>query len=175
MNPHALDSILQPQLPAAARGVAVPSAPIVSGCQGMVTAIALSIVRDVPASEDIAQDAFVSAWQHLQRLQNPDSFLPWLRQITRNLARDHLPAQVYRANPAGDIEAVIAAVADPGLDPEESLAESPEAIIAAEVTDAPPQETREMRLRYSPEGQGSPAGHNPPGAGGRPSPDQAQK
>lgn len=155
MSADVLDSIIQTHLPAASRGDHVAYGRIVSSCQGMVTSIALSIVRDVPASEDIAQDAFINAWQNLRKLGNPASFLPWLRQITRNLARDHLRAQVYRANPAGDIEAVIAAVADPGLDPEESLAESQEAIIAAEVIDALPEESREVLLLYYREGQSS--------------------
>ena len=101
MNADVLESIIQAQLPAAARGDAAAYGRIVAGCQGMVTAIALSIVRDVPASEDIAQDAFISAWQNLRKLGNPSSFLPWLRQITRNLARDHLRSQGYRANPSG--------------------------------------------------------------------------
>jgi len=121
----------------------------------MLNASELSIVRDVPASEDIAQDAFIRAWQNLRKLGNPSSFLPWLRQITRNLARDHLRAQGFRANPPGDIEALIAAVADPGLAPDEALAESQEARIAAGVIDALPEESREVLLLYYREGQSS--------------------
>jgi len=155
MNADVLESIIQAQLPAAARGDAAAYGRIVAGCQGMVTAIALSIVRDVPASEDIAQDAFISAWQNLRKLGNPSSFLPWLRQITRNLARDHLRSQGYRANPSGDIEALIAAVADPGLAPDEALSESQEARIAAGVIDALPEESREVLLLYYREGQSS--------------------
>ncbi|HMB55762.1 MAG TPA: sigma-70 family RNA polymerase sigma factor [Arenimonas sp.] len=155
MSADILDSIIQSHLPAAAKGDQAAYGRIVQNCQSMVTSIAWSIVRDVPASEDIAQDAFISAWQNLRKLGNPSSFLPWLRQITRNLARDHLRAQVYRANPAGDIEAVIAAVADPGLDPEEHLAETQEARIAAAVIDALPEESREVLLLYYREGQSS--------------------
>lgn len=155
MNADVLESIIQAQLPAAARGDAAAYGRIVSGCQGMVTAIALSIVRDVPASEDIAQDAFIKAWQNLRKLGNPSSFLPWLRQITRNLARDHLRSQSYRANPPGNIEAVIASVADPGLTPDDALAESQEARIAAGVIDALPEESREVLLLYYREGQSS--------------------
>ena len=91
-----LDSLIDTHLPAAARGDRDAYGRIVAGCQSTVTSIALAIVRDVPASEDVAQEAFLSAWQNLRRLKNPDSFLPWLRQITRNLARDHLRAQRRR-------------------------------------------------------------------------------
>ena len=88
----AIDALIDRELPAARSGDRAAYGRIVAGCQNTVTAIALAITRDVPASEDIAQDAFLSAWQHIRRLQNPASFLPWLRQITRNLARDHLRA-----------------------------------------------------------------------------------
>ena len=92
---------------------ALPWPPLV-----FVAAIALAIVRDVPASEDIAQEAFLSAWQNLRRLQNPASFLPWLRQITRNLARDHLRARRRLPREADDADAAIEAAADPRPDPD---------------------------------------------------------
>ncbi|MFT3805323.1 RNA polymerase sigma factor [Arenimonas sp.] len=155
MNAEVLESVIATHLPAAARGDTAAYGRIVANCQGMVTSIALAIVRDVPASEDIAQDAFLSAWQNLRKLGNPQSFLPWLRQITRNLARDHLRAQKYRANPEGDVEALIAAVADPTPGPQETLAESQEARIAADVIDALPEDTRETLLLYYREGQSS--------------------
>lgn len=155
MNADLLDSVIATHLPAAAGGDQAAYGRIVANCQGMVTSIALAIVRDVPASEDIAQDAFLSAWQNLRKLGNPQSFLPWLRQITRNLARDHLRAQRYRANPDGDVEALIAAVADPLPGPQETLAERQDARIAAEVIDALPEDTRETLLLYYREGQSS--------------------
>ena len=93
MNAMSLDLILQAELPAAARGSQDAYGRIVHACQNTVTAIALAITRDVQASEDIAQEAFLKAWQQLDRLKNSASFLPWLRQITRNLARDWLRAQ----------------------------------------------------------------------------------
>lgn len=155
MNAEVLESVIATHLPAASRGDTAAYGRIVANCQGMVTSIALAIVRDVPASEDIAQDAFLSAWQNLRRLGNPQSFLPWLRQITRNLARDHLRSQKYRANPEGDVEALIAAVADPTPGPQETLAESQEARIAADVIDALPEDTRETLLLYYREGQSS--------------------
>ena len=88
MNALALDLMLQTELPAATRGSQEAYGRIVHACQNTVTAIALAITRDVQASEDIAQEAFLKAWQQLDRLKNTASFLPWLRQITRNLARD---------------------------------------------------------------------------------------
>ena len=150
-----LDSLIDTHLPAAARGDREAYGRIVAGCQTTVTSIALAIVRDVPASEDIAQEAFLSAWQNLRKLNNPASFLPWLRQITRNLARDHLRAQHLRANPATDVEALIATLADPHPGPAEQLATDQERAVAAGVIDALPEESREVLLLYYREGQSS--------------------
>ena len=90
MNAEALNALIQAELPRAQRGDQAAYGRIVAACQGGISAIALAMVRDVPSSEDIAQEAFIKGWTSLPRLRNPSSFLPWLRQITRNLARDHL-------------------------------------------------------------------------------------
>jgi RNA polymerase sigma factor (sigma-70 family) len=153
MNAEVLESIVATHLPAASNGDQQAYGRIVEGCQTTVTSIALAIVRDVPASEDIAQEAFISAWQQLKKLNNPSSFMPWLRQITRNLSLDYLRSQKYRANPAGDIEAMMLAVADPTPGPSEFLAEQEDAKIAAAVIDALPEESREVLLLYYREGQ----------------------
>ncbi|MFY2764418.1 RNA polymerase sigma factor [Arenimonas sp. MALMAid1274] len=155
MNTEVLESLIDTHLPAAAGGDREAYGRIVSGCQGTVTSIALAIVRDVPASEDIAQEAFLSAWQNLRKLNNRASFLPWLRQITRNLARDHLRAQGHRVAPVADVEALIASIADPRPGPSESLAEQQEHAIAAAVIDSLPEESREVLLLYYREGQSS--------------------
>lgn len=155
MSSDVLDSLVHAHLPAAARGDQAAYGRIVAGCQGTITAIALAITRDVPASEDVAQEAFLSAWQNLRKLRNPDSFLPWLRQITRNLARDHLRARARRSEVAGDVEPLLAQVADPHPEPAEGLGEAQEFAIAADVIDQLPEESREVLLLYYREGQNS--------------------
>lgn len=155
MSTQILESLIHAHYPAAARGDRDAYGRIVSGCQSTVTSIALAIVRDVPTSEDIAQEAFLSAWQNLRKLKNPASFLPWLRQITRNLARDHLRGQGLRRTSQGDIEAALAAVADPHPGPPERLAQAQEEAAAADVIDRLPEESREVLLLYYREGQSS--------------------
>jgi hypothetical protein len=61
-DPAAIDALLRRDFPAARTGDRDAYGRIVGACQNTVTAIALAIVRDVPSSEDIAQDAFLSAW-----------------------------------------------------------------------------------------------------------------
>ena len=155
MNALALDLMLQTELPAATRGSQEAYGRIVHACQNTVTAIALSITRDVAASEDIAQEAFLRAWQRLDRLKNHDSFLPWLRQITRNLARDHLRARRHAAMTGQDAELAIAIAADPAPEPGERLLATEQETAALELIDALPAESRETLLLYYREGQRS--------------------
>src|SRR5690606_38740116 len=121
MSTDAIDLLIRRELPAAAGGDRDAYGRIVAASQNAVTAVALAITRDVPASEDIAQDAFLSAWQQLKRLHSPDSFLPWLRQITRNLARDHLRGGRRRPIDGEAAELAIAHAADPSATPMERL------------------------------------------------------
>ena len=155
MTTATVESLIHANLPAAARGDREAYSRIVAACQNPITAIALAIVRDVQASEDIAQDAFLSAWQHLRRLQNPASFLPWLRQITRNLARDHLRAQRNRPLDGLGAELAIASAADPAPTPAEQLVADEREAAAAELISALPAESREVLLLYYREDQSS--------------------
>lgn len=155
MHALTLDATLHHELPAARRGDKAAYGRIVSACQNTITAIALSITRDVAASEDIAQEAFLRAWQRLDRLKNHDSFLPWLRQITRNLARDHLRARKHAAMTGQDAELAIAIAADPAPEPGERLLVTEQETAALELIDALPAESRETLLLYYREGQSS--------------------
>jgi RNA polymerase sigma factor (sigma-70 family) len=155
MNSEALDSVISEHLGRARDGDRAAFGRIVAASQNSVTAIALSIVRDVPASQDIAQDAFISAWNNLGGLRNPKSFLPWLRQITRNLARDHLRRRASEKRYGGDMDDILAVVADPTPDAPELLARQHEEQIVAELIDELPEETREILLIYYREGQSS--------------------
>ena len=151
----AIDALIRHELPRARQGDRAAFGRIVAACQNTVTAIALAITRDVPASEDIAQDAFISAWQHLKRLQNPDSFLPWLRQITRNLARDHLRASRHRPLDGEGAEVAIQLAADPAPEPGEALVIDERERAASELIAALPDESREVLLLFYREDQSS--------------------
>jgi RNA polymerase sigma factor (sigma-70 family) len=155
MNSDALLTLIELHLPAAQAGDQEAFGHIVAGCQGGITAIALAIVRDIQTSEDIAQEAFLNAWTHLKRLRSSSSFLPWLRQITRNLARDHLRRRVTERRYDGDMDDILRVVADPSPDVPDSLARQHEEAVVAELIDELPEETREILLIYYREGQSS--------------------
>lgn len=155
MTTATIDLLIEHELPAAARGDRDAYGRIVAACQNAVTAVALAITRDVLASEDIAQEAFLSAWQNLRRLQNPASFLPWLRQITRNLARDHLRAHRYRPLDGETAELAIANAADPDPSPMQQLIDDEREHAATELISALPADSREVLLLFYREGQSS--------------------
>ena len=154
-NTEALNLLIDQHLPAAQAGDSVAFGKIVSGCQNGITAIALAITRDVSTSEDIAQDAFLSAWRHLPRLRNPSSFLPWLRQITRNLSHDHLRRRRNERRYDGELEDILAVVADPAPDHPDRMTRQQEEAVVAELIDELPEDTREILLIYYREGQSS--------------------
>jgi len=155
MTSDALSLHIRELLPAAARGDRRAYGKVVAACQNTVSAIALAIVRDVHASQDIAQEAFLTAWQKLSRLRNPDSFLPWLRQITRNLSRDHLRLQRRGALTGDPYEDAVAQVADPHACPAGQQIEMEQAQAATAALDALPDESREVLLLFYREGQSS--------------------
>jgi len=150
-----LDLTLRRELPAAAAGDPAAYGRIVGACQNTVTAVAWAITRDVQASEDIAQETFISAWRHLGRLKQPDSFLPWVRQIARNLARNHLRNARHRPFNGEQAELAIELAADTAPTPDERLLQTEEEAVAAEVIAALPEDARETLLLFYREGQSS--------------------
>ncbi|TWT21352.1 RNA polymerase sigma factor [Luteimonas marina] len=155
MSNEAIDLLIKRELPAAVRGDRDAYGRIVIASQNTVTAVALAITRDVPASEDIAQEAFLSAWHHLPRLKNPSSFLPWLRQITRNLAHDHLRGGRNRPLGGEAAELAIQYAADPEGCPMQQALDAERDAVAADLISELPEESREALLLYYREGQSS--------------------
>jgi RNA polymerase sigma-70 factor (ECF subfamily) len=49
---------------------------------------------------DLAQEAFVKAYENLERFKLSEKFFPWLYAIAANLARDHWRRQQHAANHA---------------------------------------------------------------------------
>ena len=59
---------------------------IVKRFQSLVCGVAYGILNDYAASEDVAQEAFVTAWQKIGDLRDPERLRPWLARITRNVS-----------------------------------------------------------------------------------------
>ena len=70
----------------AKEGDTVAFAVMIRRYQNLVYATAFQILKDAALAEDVAQEAFVTAFRSLHDLRTESSFPPWLRKITRNLA-----------------------------------------------------------------------------------------
>jgi RNA polymerase sigma-70 factor, ECF subfamily len=68
-----------------------------------VVSIAWGIVRNAHDAEDLAQEAFVKAYQHLGRFRAGEPFGPWIYRIVTNLALDVRKHRVkFRHEELGD-------------------------------------------------------------------------
>jgi RNA polymerase sigma factor (sigma-70 family) len=146
---------LEPHVLAAARGDREAFSHLVDATRTVVGAIALAILRDVEVSRDVAQDVFLAAWQDLGKLRNPASFLPWLRQMTRNRAHHVLRSRVRRRRVVSESggEDRLAAVRDPRPEMREALLVDEERRLLSEAIGELPDETREVVTLFYSEGR----------------------
>jgi len=72
-------------------------AAMVERYQDAVCAIAYSVLRDQALSEEVAQDAFLIAWQKLPGMRPPPALPGWIDGTARNLARN--AARRHKATP----------------------------------------------------------------------------
>lgn len=121
---------------------------LIEQCANTVCAIALAIVRNVEASEDVAQEVFLVVWSNLRKLRNPSSFLPWVRQVARNQA--HLWLREHRRERAD--EAALAAAVDARPTPADTMLQEEERRVLADVLDQLPDEAREVVVLFYREG-----------------------
>jgi RNA polymerase sigma-70 factor (ECF subfamily) len=72
---------------------------IVRRHQRRVYGVALRIVRSHAVADDVVQDAFLRAWQSLDRFELGRPFGPWVCRIAANLALNHVRSPVAREDP----------------------------------------------------------------------------
>ncbi|MCK6505206.1 sigma-70 family RNA polymerase sigma factor [Myxococcota bacterium] len=69
---------------------------LVERYQGRIYAVCYSMVRNNEDARDLAQEAFVKAYQNLHRFQLRSSFYTWICRIAMNVSIDHLRRQKVR-------------------------------------------------------------------------------
>ncbi|CAM4287332.1 RNA polymerase sigma factor [Pseudoalteromonas byunsanensis] len=86
MNVSSFELKLMEQVNKAQSGDKNAFAELMQNTSSAVHSIALAMTKDLDAAQDISQQVFLKVWQDLATLKSSHSFLPWLRQITRNTA-----------------------------------------------------------------------------------------
>ncbi len=129
---------------------------LIQATRNTISSIALAIVKDLDASEEVSQQVYIQCWQKLNTLKSPSSFLPWLRQSTRYAAFNYLRDNRISDRVGGDDadQLFLQFCLDDG-DSEAALSRSQQAQILARVIDDLPEETREIVLLYYREDQSS--------------------
>jgi RNA polymerase sigma factor (sigma-70 family) len=81
--------------------------------QRVVYGVALTVTRDPVTAEDVAQQAFESAWRHAQVYDSRrGSVRAWLTTIAHNLAIDVLRARTSAPVDPADLPSLLTAVTD---------------------------------------------------------------
>ncbi len=146
---------LAQQLAAAARGDTRAFEQVVDATRNVVCSLALAVVRDVRVSEDIAQEVYLAVWKGLHTLRNPNSFLPWIRQLTRHLSIEHLRRFGRREKKhLSGVEAqeALTQVVHPAAHAEAKLLNREQALLVAEAIDSLPEDSREVVILFYREG-----------------------
>jgi RNA polymerase sigma factor (sigma-70 family) len=106
-----------------------------------VYAIAVQAFRLPEAdAEDVFQEVFARAYQHLDKLRDDAAVKPWLAQLTRRLCIDRLRATA-RERPAAEEELAVA-------DSDDTLTLLDEALTVHEALAAAPEHCREILDRF---------------------------
>lgn len=151
-----LTKILEPDVLLAQKGNVDAYSRLIKRCQNTVTSIALSIVKNIDDSEEVAQQVFIAAWQNLTKLKNTDSFLPWLRQTTRYKAINYLrDNRVVSRVGSDEADSLLAQISDPSISNDEQLITDDRDRILQHFIDLLESEEREIVLLYYREEQSS--------------------
>ena len=101
-------------------------AQLVEENQNRVYSLAFRITGDREESADLAQEAFLKAWQALPNFQGESSFATWVYRLTTNLCIDYIRRQQRRRETVSAVsldesDSHFPEPADPGQDPHRAL------------------------------------------------------
>jgi RNA polymerase sigma factor (sigma-70 family) len=126
---------------------------LIDATRNVVCSITLAIVRDVPSSEDVAQEVFIAAWGSVEKLRDPASFLPWLRQLARNHAHAFIRARTRFGRRHAPWSDAASTIADPTPDAGRVLIDHEDREALAAALEDLPEESREIVTLYYREGR----------------------
>ena len=152
---NALALRLESDVIAATQGDHRAFARLVDATRNTVTSITLAILNDIELSQDVSQDVYVAVWKDLRKLREPHSFLPWLRQLTRNRAHEALRTHVRRQSRVAraNDDAMLASYADPRPNALDTLLTKEEREAVSTAIDELPDGAREVVILFYREGE----------------------
>ena len=115
---------------------------------GIAMAVAIRVLRDRGAAEDVVHDAFVAVWQKIDRFDVASGSLrSWLLTIVRNRAIDRL----RRVRPTADVDeldsrSLLRSTPNPTLDA--AIASIDRRALAAAVATLPAEQRQAVELAY---------------------------
>ena len=122
---------------------------LVKRYQGLVASITLSILKDFGASEDAAQEAFLQAWKKIGSLKEATKWKPWLVQIARNTAIDHL----RKRKRGGELEPLAESLPEQAFGPDEIACSKDDSSLVLDALGKLPEKYRTPLILYYREGQ----------------------
>ncbi|HZR15982.1 MAG TPA: sigma-70 family RNA polymerase sigma factor [Verrucomicrobiae bacterium] len=114
----------------------------------MVCGIALGILGDFAASEDVGQEVFLTAWRKIHDVRDPECLRAWLGQIARNAARGHLRVRKSHEELSEDL-----ILLDASPTPDETAVSEEEAALVRESLAKLPETYRLPLVLYYREGK----------------------
>jgi RNA polymerase sigma-70 factor (ECF subfamily) len=131
---------------AALRGDAASFGALVERYQEPAFRAAYLLLRDAPAAEDVAQEAFVRAFRQLKSFRHDAPFRPWLLRIVTNLALNELRSRSRRGGLVERIGRTAPRVEEAPAAAVEAAEES-EMVLRA-MDSLPPDDRVVLHLRY---------------------------
>lgn len=114
--------------------------------KNLVTSIAYSCIGDLPSSEDVAQEAFLVAWQSRHELSDPSKAVSWLSSIARNLAKQCVRKRSAKSWASADLDSTYMTHEEPH--PSERLVTDEEQQLVWGALEGIPEAYREVMILY---------------------------
>jgi len=147
---------LLPDIALAKSGDQIAFTRLIDQLSNTVGSIALAITKDLDSSEDVSQKVFIKVWREIEQLKENISFLPWVRQITRYTALNHIRDEKVNRNVKGDeTDALLATLTDPSHSADANLLREEQNALVQTLLVQLPDESREIVLLYYREQQNS--------------------
>ena len=105
-----------------------------------VRAVAMNVLRDHESVQDIAQQAFIKAYENLAGLRRPQAFGPWLMKITHRCALSRAGQRLSET--ALDLEGA------PSVQGTDGRLDEEKRVLLAAVLTLPESEKQVVMLRY---------------------------